>query len=112
MLPRKRRIPSLWFKGRYRRITLQKGLHVLVSVFEAPEDNSPTRFACVVSKKGINAPTRNSIRRRAYAIIEELLPNIRNGLYCTLSLSKDVADMSHDALRDEIIDLFRKSSVM
>jgi ribonuclease P protein component len=112
MLPRKRRIPSLWFKGRYRRITSQKGPHVLVSVFRASEVSSPTRFACVVSKKGINAPTRNSIRRRVYAIIEELLPHVRNGLYCTLSLSKEVADMSHDALCDEMIDLFRKSGVI
>lgn len=113
MLPKKRRIPTVWFKGRYRRVGAQKGSHVSVSVFEASEKSSSTRFACVVSKKGgVNAAMRNSIRRRVYAIIEELLPRVQNGLYCTLSLSKDVQDISHEELKNEIWDLLEKSGVL
>lgn len=113
MLPKKRRIPTVWFKGRYRRIGVKKGAHMSVSVFEAHEKDSPTRFACVVSKKGgVNAAVRNSIRRRVYAIIEELLPSVKEGFYCTFSLSKDVQDISYEELKNEIWDLLEKSGVL
>ena len=84
-----------------------------MSIFEASEASSPTRFGCIVSKKGgVSAAMRNTLRRRAYAIIEELLPRVQNGLYCTLSLSKDVQDISHEELKSEIQDLLEKGGVL
>ncbi|MBC8464912.1 MAG: ribonuclease P protein component [Parcubacteria group bacterium] len=113
MLPKNRRIPTLWFKERYRRITTQKSPHISMSVFEAHKKDSPTCFACVISKKGgLTAVKRNSIRRRAYAILEELLPSVKGGLYCTLSLSKEVDGMSYDELKGQITNLLRKSNVV
>jgi ribonuclease P protein component len=113
MLSRKIRIPTLWFKGRHQRLTTQKGPHISVSVFEGEKKDSPTRFACVVSKKGgLTAVKRNSIRRRAYAILEEFLPSIQYGRDITLSLSKEVYTLSPLELKKEIQELLKKSGVM
>lgn len=69
------------------------------------------RFAFVVSRQvAASASDRNRLKRRARAIIRELLPKIRNGRAYFLFFKKGAAQLSYLQLGRALRDIFIRSS--
>lgn len=70
-----------------------------------------SRFAVVVSKKVLkSAVGRNRIRRRVYEIIRHELPKI-DGTFdvAVMIFHKSVKDISHEELKENIINTFKEA---
>ncbi len=67
--------------------------------------NKDKRFAVSVSKKvSKSAVARNTLRRRTYAVLRDLLPKLGNGLYL-ISAKPSAKDLRGDRLKNEITEL-------
>ena len=75
-----------------------------------------SRISVVVSKKVLkSAVGRNSIRRRIYEIIRRLIPEIdKDKAYdiVVLIFSREVLDMPHDELRDNVISQLKNCGIL
>lgn len=77
------------------------------------EPEKPTIFSFVVSKKvATRAVDRNKLKRRARAIVRELLPQIKDNQACLLFFKKEARGLSYQELKKVIYDLLRLSSVI
>ena len=73
----------------------------------------PSKFAVVVSKKGITAPTRNRIRRRIYEALGVYMKYVKPGYLCVISLKKGVPrDLPYDTLHEHVEIVLKKSAIM
>lgn len=72
MLPKKKRLSTIDFKGIKPKIIIRGSLFDIAHAF-----NKDTKFACVISKKQIKiAVLRNKAKRRVYSILEGVTPKI------------------------------------
>jgi ribonuclease P protein component len=75
-----------------------------------------SRISVVVSKKVLkSAVGRNRIRRRIYEIIRRLIPEIdKDKAYdiVVLIFSREVLDMPHDELRDNVISQLKNCGIL
>ncbi|NTV44294.1 MAG: ribonuclease P protein component [Candidatus Yonathbacteria bacterium] len=77
------------------------------------EVEKPTKCAVIVSKKGITAPMRNKLRRRAYEAIGTLLPFVSNGYLCVCSIRKGFCgEIPYGTFIEEIRMLFKKADIL
>ena len=73
----------------------------------------PTPFAFIVSHKvAAKAVDRNKLKRRARAIVRELLPKIKDNYACLLFFKKEARDLSYQELKKVIYDLLYLSSII
>lgn len=78
-------------------------------------DNSlrPTPFAFVVSHKvAARAIDRNKLKRRARAIVRELLPKVKDSYACLLFFKKAAVGLTYQELKKVIYDLLSLSSII
>ena len=72
-----------------------------------------TAFAFVVSHRvASKAVDRNKLKRRARAIVRELLPKIKDNYACLLFFKKKAISLTYQELKKVIYDLLSLSSVV
>ena len=77
------------------------------------EPTKPTLFAFVVSNKvAPRAVDRNKLKRRARAIVRELLPQIKDNYACLLFFKKEARSLSYQELKKSITNVLHLSSVI
>ncbi len=82
-------------------------------VGEAPKTIKATPFAFVVSHKvAVTAVDRNKLKRRARAIVRELLPKIKDNYACLLFFKKAATQLSYQELNHVIQDILAHSNVI
>ncbi|HEY4476718.1 MAG TPA: ribonuclease P protein component [Candidatus Paceibacterota bacterium] len=72
-----------------------------------------TLFALVVSR-GVasHASDRNKLKRRARAIINNLLPQIKDNYACLLFFKKEALSLSYPQLKQLIREIFSRASII
>ncbi len=72
-----------------------------------------SRFSVAVSKKvAKTAVQRNSIRRKAYAALEKLFPQIGPGFEGVILTNNKIIDMTTNAIFGELADTFKAASLI
>ena len=115
MLPRQRRVTRRQFP-----LILQAGrsyhtsfLSLRVSLWPPKEAVKTTLFAFVVSRKvAATAVDRNRLKRRARAIVRELLPQIKDNYACLLFFKQGATKLPYPELKEIIRVMFIRSSII
>lgn len=109
MLPKQKRIPRDSF-GRILSLgLLQNSPHFLLRTISAPKEG----YAALVSKKvAQSAVDRNRVRRRVYAVIRVLLPQIKKTSHTVISAKQGANKITFAVLQSEIEELFHKARLM
>ena len=77
------------------------------------EDDKPSKFAFIVSKKvAVRAVDRNKLKRRARAIVRELFGEIKDNFGCLLFFKKMATDLSYEELKKTIREIFIRARMI
>lgn len=115
MLPRQRRVTRRQFPLALKQ---SRAWHSpLLSLRVAPrpskDGHQSTSFAFVVSHKvAAEAVDRNKLKRRARAIVRELLPRVKDNYVCLLFFKKEAATLSYQELRRVIREIITHNHVI
>lgn len=108
MLPKKNRIPReifdpLWKSGK-------RLASPLFSFQYVPSPNADSRFSAVVSKKvAKTAVQRNSIRRKVYNSLKNIIPLIKKPIHATFHVKTAILQASLAEIEKETKDLLQKA---
>ena len=90
--------------GEFRRVREQgqsyRGKHLVLGVLRDEQLNS-LKFGLITTKRLGNAVTRNRVRRKLRAVIQETGDDIRPGYFLVTIARKPAAEASYEALRKE-----------
>ncbi|MHB1330684.1 MAG: ribonuclease P protein component [Minisyncoccota bacterium] len=104
MLRQKNRIPRADFTSIIESGKFYQSTHFILRVSLAKEG---VKIAVSVSKKvAKSAVVRNTVRRRAYGVIGDLLPTLNTGLYL-MSAKRGADKLKGEILRKEILLLLK-----
>ena len=71
------------------------------------------QFALVVSRKvAIRAVDRNRLKRRGRAIVQELLPQLKDNYACLLFFKKPATALTYQELKNTIREIFARASII
>ena len=115
MLPKNRRISRSDFKN-LTRGQAYHGPHLSLFVYKKENplaSASPSQFSFSASKKiSIKAVDRNKLRRRGYATIRDVIKHIEPGYYAAFSFKKGAEKATFSEIRDTVLQLLERSSVI
>jgi ribonuclease P protein component len=104
MLPKAQRMTTKDFKGIKTRL-VYRGAFFDVSVAPAGDENTTTKFACVIAKKRIKrAVDRNRARRKTYSLLNEV--STKAPLRVFIYPTKNILQAPHLSVQDEIKKAF------
>ena len=108
MLPKKQRVPKGLFPS-----SQSKKINISSHIFSISfiKNTEKARVSCVVSKKVAgSAVARNIIRRRVYAIFEELLKPQTTGIIVVYA-KKPATSAQFKALKVDLVELMQKIGI-
>lgn len=114
MLPQKHRISKKEFVGFFRGgKTIHSENMVFKFVLGSEENKKPARFSCVVSGKALKkAVERNTLKRRAYAVLNTVVKKIKPCLLGVFYFKKGAFMLEYKDLKKEMFEVLEKARVM
>src|SRR3989344_2256629 len=114
MLSRQRRVTRRQFPAILQTSRSWRSSFLSLRVARGRNEETPkvTIFAFVVSHKvSAMAVNRNKLKRRARAIVRELLPRVKDNYACLLFFKKGSAELPYQELRQAIQEIIARTPV-
>ncbi|MGN1227195.1 MAG: ribonuclease P protein component [Christensenellales bacterium] len=111
MLKRKNRLT----KNRHFQYIYKKGSKVYsknLYIVYATTKIKPCKIGVVVSNKVGKAVYRNKVKRRIRAVLNEMLPEIKNGYNYILVAKPEIINLNYLQIKNEIYSIFKKSNLL
>lgn len=110
MLPKKQRIPQAAARDVFMLGQSLSSPHFFLKTLKTEGES---RFAVSISKKVAHtAVLRNRTRRRTYAALRPMVPNIKSGLLIGFSVKKGGESLSMNAIATEIQALLARAHLL
>lgn len=107
MLPKKHRIDRRFFNDVFSKGQFFGG-EFLTGKIMSLNSNQPTRFAVVAQKKDLRrAVDRNMLRRRVYAAIIPLLPQVKPGFAIIIFAKPGLKNTDFSSLQTMLVNLLK-----
>lgn len=85
--------------------------HPSLTVSVAPNHLNHNRYGFITSRQLGNAVTRNRVRRRLRAVVQEVHPHLLPGHDIALIARSPAADQSYRAIREAVITIMQRAGL-